>query len=549
MPLGELIYESIIKPILEFWDTANKTIGKFIIDQWKEFTDALFDIVWSKIDEILAEAGIPPAIRIRLREMIEGSEYGVAGLGAGLGIEMGQGILSAFLRPIFTAIEQKMWELMPFRIPDPATALELYRRQLISEGLFKLWCRKQGLDEGIASNLLQLAFFYPTPTELVRWYKKGFIREDEFYEEMRKHQIEKPMANTFLKDYEYIPSPETILRMAFKGIIPIAQAYQILDKIGIKKELAEKYFTDYWFIPSIPDLIRFAVREAYRDDIAAKYGYDEEFPITLVEIGRKIGLKEEYAKYYWRAHWELPSLTQGYEMLHRDVISKEDLETLLKIADIPSWWRDKLIKISYYPFTRVDVRRMYGMGVLTKEEVLRAYKDLGYDDWHAEKLTEFTINFERQRERDLTRSQIKKLYEIAEIDRQTAKRFLVEMGYSEEEAEYILSIWDNDILEDELKDYIGVLTDQLLLGKITWTQFEDLINRLGLPATRLLKIKTKVQRKLDAKIREPSKEDIFAFFKLGLIDETKCRELLKLLGFTDNIINLYMQKLKIEIGA
>ena len=89
-------------------------------------------------------------------------------------------------------------------------------------------------------------------------------------------------------------------------------------------------------------------------------------------------MDKEVLQWYWRAHWELPSPTTGFEMLHRlhpDVLEvigekykemglnpddlKTDLDTLkelLKISDYPKYWRDRLAAISYSPLTRVDLR-------------------------------------------------------------------------------------------------------------------------------------------------------------------------------------------------
>ena len=83
----------------------------------------------------------------------------------------------------------------------------------------------------------------------------------------------------------------------------------------------------------------------------------------------KAGLPEEQARNYWAAHWELPSAQMGYAMFQRRIIDHETLVMLLKSLDIMPFWRDKLIEMSYNPLTRVDVRRMYGLGVLSEEEV------------------------------------------------------------------------------------------------------------------------------------------------------------------------------------
>ncbi|GAI69295.1 unnamed protein product, partial [marine sediment metagenome] len=84
------------------------------------------------------------------------------------------------------------------------------------------------------------------------------------------------------------------------------------------------------------------------------------------------------------------SILQGFEMLHRDVITPEQLNSLFMATDIMPWWREKLQAISYSPLTRVDVRRVFKMGIIDREQVYRTYLDLGYNEEKAEWLTSFT---------------------------------------------------------------------------------------------------------------------------------------------------------------
>jgi hypothetical protein len=144
-----------------------------------------------------------------------------------------------------------------------------------------------------------------------------------------------------------------------------------------------------------------AVREAFTPAIIAKFRYAEGFPSEILEYTRKIGLSDEWLKRYWYAHWQLPSPQQGYEMLHRlrpgkvsQPFTKDDMDLLLRTADYAPYFRDKMIAISYSPFTRVDVRRMYKTGDLSYQGVIDAYMDIGYDADKAKKLADFTVHYE-----------------------------------------------------------------------------------------------------------------------------------------------------------
>jgi hypothetical protein len=83
-------------------------------------------------------------------------------------------------------------------------------------------------------------------------------------------------------------------------------------------------------------------------------------------------------------------------MLHRGIISRDDLFMLLRALDIMPFWRDKLINMAYTLFTRIDIRRMYNIGVMNEGDVKRAYLELGYNDYNANLMTQFVIKLKQQ---------------------------------------------------------------------------------------------------------------------------------------------------------
>jgi len=197
------------------------------------------------------------------------------------------------------------------------------------------------------------------------------------------------------------------------------------------------------------------------------------------------------------AHWILPSPTMAYEMFHRLrkgrvkaelVFGKEELERLLRYADYLPFYIPRMVEIAYSPFTRVDVRRMARERVLSHEDVIECYMDIGYNKERAEKLALWTRTYnalvslraryrkgwltdeqfldelkalrlpedrvkeiyeeeikkekpERLgKERELTKAEIVKGVKTEVINWEDGIELLKGLGYDEWEAEFILSI-------------------------------------------------------------------------------------------------------------
>jgi len=296
--------------------------------------------------------------------------------------------------------------------------------------------------------------------------------------------------------------------------------------------------------PSITDIVRFAVREVYTPEIRAKYGLDEDLPEIFLTEAKKLGLDEEQARNYWAAKWVLPSVELGYEMLHRGVIDEDELKILLRVQDIMPYWRDKLIKISYRPYTRVDVRRMYRIGVLSRDEVKRAYLDIGYDDEKAERMTEFTVAWADEEPRTLSRTMIERAYSAGEISRETAILLLQKLGYDKENAELIIRLKELKELEEVREDLIDVIVANFKAGTITQAEAITRLDQLGIRASYREKLIATALRAREKAMKLPSKADVLAWFQLKLIDEQTYRDYLRALGYREKDIDLYVEAAK-----
>lgn len=129
-------------------------------------------------------------------------------------------------------------------------------------------------------------------------------------------------------------------------------------------------------MPGPTDLVRFQLRETFlpgrREELIGT-----EDRGTFDSFMEQLGFNKFWADSYWGAHWQLPSISQLNEMLFRGVIDQEEWTRFVRFNDFEPSQIPNLQEIIFNPYTRVDVRRMHRMGILTDPELLQAYADLG----------------------------------------------------------------------------------------------------------------------------------------------------------------------------
>jgi hypothetical protein len=255
----------------------------------------------------------------------------------------------------------------------------------------------------------------------------------------------------------------------------------------------------------------------------------------------------EWAQRYWGAHWEIPSVQMGFEMLQRQVINDKELDILMNALDIAPGWRDPLKKISYVPLTRVDVRRMHKLGVLTDEQLIKAYRDLGYDIDNAKLLQRFTIEENKPdksaiaEELDkLSRTTILQLYSQGTINRAVALGLLHEAGIGDAAA--LLYLDNADIQEEnrERQANRDLIIEQAKAGVITYSQAEDKLGQLGLEAAELTRALTSLARARASATQLPSRADLDKMLKASLVTAQEYLLTLQTIGYSESWAEKYL---------
>ncbi|UYL65061.1 MAG: hypothetical protein QIT46_gp09 [Methanophagales virus PBV305] len=325
--------------------------------------------------------------------------------------------------------------------------------------------------------------------------------------------------------------------------------YNEMAKWGFDKEQADRLAKAYLYYPSPTDFIRFAVRDVFKSDIVKRYAYDtgwEETEKEIKEYAEKTGISMDVLKWYWRAHWELPSPSMAFEMLHRGLIEQKDIETLLRIADYAPFWIDKIIGISYTPITRVDLRRLYQAGVIDEERLYRGYKELGYNDEDARAITEWVIKDIDDKDRDLTKTEILRNYRIGKVTKERVKEMLKDIGYSEDEADWILTYEDYKLFIEELEEEAMNIVKECENGSITVEEADKRLTELGLPVKVRERYLNKAKRAIKESIKRPGTDDLKRWLKMGIISEEEFKREMSQNKWIDKDIERFIKEVKGE---
>jgi len=426
--------KGVLRIAIEDFFTTTK-IGKWLSGWYVDFIEDFEGGIASNFSEVLTEISKIPELKKYFDPALFGKGTGVhqgaAAMLGGFALNLGMGAASAFLAPIMRMINYAMDKKIHSARLDPNLLIAAFRtdHNLInkfSEDFLELGYtveRFQAVMTALAP-IMQ-------PGELIQLYNRKTIDRDTFNTQMLRH--------------------------GFNG-----------DEINRFEALSH-------VIPGVQDLLSMAVREAWNDETSARFDYDAERPDEAGLAAEKQGLDVEWFNRYWRAHWQLISPNQGFEMIHRlrpgttdNPFTLDDMLVLLKTADYPKFFRERLLEISYSPYTRVDVRRMFKFGILSREDVKGAYMDIGYDEEHAENLTKFTEQYETATEktkpeiaRDLNQGTIIDAYKKKIVDRSKAKELLKVLKYDDQETEIILKAAEFAQVVDSKPDYSKQITADL----------------------------------------------------------------------------------------
>lgn len=444
----------------------------------------------------------------------------------------------------FPSRDELLWDHLSRIQPNLSDLQSAFVRGDISQNEIETWLLKLGYVTSFVPELVKMSYSLPNASLLLQ---SSLFRGEPFDVNERYVAlggIQPEYAPHFIDGMLTKPDVTTIVRYLLRTDPNLNQIERELKRIGIHPDYIDMFRTLAYPVPPVADLITMAVREAFSPSIASRFGQYEDYPTDLTKFAEQQGISEEWSKRYWAAHWSLPSPQQGFEMLHRGVIDEGDLQLLLRALDIMPFWRDKLTQISYNPLTRVDVRRMYALGVLSETEVTKAYRDIGYTQENAGRLREFTVRQTIASQSGLSVSKAITAYKNGYATRQDTYNAISRLGVRPQIISDVIESADLQLDWQRNKDKIAAIRNLFKKERINEGQARNELSSLRLDSNKIdLLISQWVNEAEDAHGTLLSKTDVLSMVKKGLMNRTRASQELSLLGYTTERSNLLLATL------
>jgi hypothetical protein len=483
------ISEPIKQGIHNIWHWISKETGEEIMRYFG-----------SEVDALLADPSTPEALKGYLTTIKAGATPGnplVVGLI--IGLVLTPAISAALMGPLRKLQMGFMRIFRPAR-PSYRDVVMGFLQGHLADPLFKGWL----MDMGFGDDFIEMFPNWLRPSvgvpDLRDAYFRGALGNKETGE-----------ADSWLDD-----------ELAHLG-------YQDRQRKWLK--------STFELLPTMANLVQFAVREAFTPRIAERFGQYEDFPELMMPWAEKIGMSRDIARMFWATHWTLPSPSQGFAMYHRGIISWEDLELLLKALDVMPFWRDKLLGITYTLPTRVDIRRMYSMKLISRDQAAEMYKKRGYSPEDTELQMTLADNLTKSADKDLTRADIINAYTKLGWEREEAVEMLAELGYDPGEIDYYLDYADYQRVKEYTDTAEKLIKTQYVRGIIDQTTANGRLAELGETAAQISVLMQLWTLEKEATTEHPSVSQLTDFYSRRIIAGPRLEAELSHLNYTSEYIS------------
>lgn len=415
------------------------------------------------------------------------------------------GLASKWISGSFSVVDQPLEYssnlLCQTLLPNTSEALDQYLVDHIKEDKLKCWVEANGNVWDAWKGLIESRRSKVTPFELTVLLRRGVISESEYVSRLRNQG--------WLRNND----PTEIFELSNQ-------------------------------VPPITDLMTYMTRDTADEQTIDWTQVDQLFAQKwtgkLEQWGYQQGIPREMALYSWRAHFHLPSPTAGYTMIHRlrpgkggvaNPTTYDDIRKLLIQDDMHPDWVDRMLEISYLPMGRIDIRRAYKLGVLSKDDIISRYQDIGYTLDDSKVLADYT---EKDFINGLGNHRAIKGYVQGTLSMQETEELLRKDGVSQEVIQMSLGRADLVRKSETRKKCIGSIKRRYKLGEFDSQRLTEELMNLGLDPATANEVTAGAVCEFTRKSKEISASTLCLWLEQGLITQDQYFDRLVKIGYDSN---------------
>jgi hypothetical protein len=353
--------------------------------------------------------------------------------------------------------------------PDTGTALDLFRRQLITNDEFKLILTRSGIPAWITDALVSAREIPLPPADAALAVLRGNLSESAGRGKAAESGVSAEDFTTLTENTGEPPATMQLLEAYRRGII---------NRAKLEHGIRQSRVRDEW-IPTITEL-RFApisIADAVNAFVQNHISHDE-----MARIAEDNGLEPGQVDILAETEGEPLSRGEATELLNRGQITRAQFEQDLRESRL----KDKYIPHALELTRRLPEPRMLSAavetGAVTHAYAVQIAMMYGYDKADAEMLANHGALAKLKTYRDRVVSGVEQLVEDNAIPEHTAKDMIHSLGYEDSEVTFILEAAKFRQNARLINSAVSALRSKLIAHHITSQEASAYLDALGIPA-------------------------------------------------------------------
>lgn len=425
---------------------------------------------------------------------------------------------------------------------------------------------------------------------------RGLINEDQWQCYTKMHGNIPKLRYNYVQTMRPIPTPDQIAVLENRGgdVATLTEGWWQQSGLPDQNQrLPYRVLATY--VPGPGDLVRFMVRDSFDDTVVKSGKLDKDFDVKFygpggrgapgraAEWAKANGMTEDQFRYFWYSHWNYPSNTALYDMLHRLrpdrpevkqwddvaaadgvpkalqrfgdrplVLTLDDIRKIVEINDMAPGMVDPLLAISYHPINRTDGIQAYLSGAFTVDQLYHCFRDNGYDEATAKTMVDIQVTAAARRNNNLTGLwSIKKTinaYMDGIIDGVKADAFLVPLMPNPAERTRALQLADQEVVAGNNREWLRYERRRYIFGETDDRQCIEALEARGVTARRAADLNDTWRALRVGRFREPTAKMVLGWLAKGIINTSDCFTRLDRLGYKTEDINRMINQGIIDWG-
>lgn len=473
-----------------------------------------------------------------------------------IGWLMGISTILVTAKGILRALEQQGNKITPNELVDPGTLIEAWKRGLMDDPTLYDNLLKEGLSQDNVDIMKSVAASLVASGDLVTLLYRGSITADDFTDRMSKLGFSASDATLVSSVFEARLQSSDVITAEWRGLSSPG------GTVDYSKDLADQGFTSDRIallrqislrIPQLNDFYQFASWNTDDDTFAAKFGLDAGQPSGFDASMTALGIPPDFAKKAWRSHWQVPSLFIIKTLEQSGALSDDDVKNMLSALQIPPYFVNAIAGALKKNLTEAQIQALYSQGKITDADLPTYLANIGYsaaaipnvvtlmqtkahDPAVARKAALASMASEIY---GITVGNVLEGFKDGVLTQAQAQTYLIELGLPQDVIQLHFDIISYQLQKAQLKASITAVEEDFIAGTIDNNGAISELSNLGIAAgmqTHYIRLWTK-QIKSNSKM--PTKAELDAAVKKGLVGQTSYQEILGELGYDDDWINIF----------